>query len=46
VEQADAITRQVLQVYKEFGVAPLVETEVATEAQAARAQQLLGVLKC
>jgi len=41
VEAADRITMQLLQAYARHGVAPLVETEVASEAAAERVRQLL-----
>ncbi|KAL4443675.1 hypothetical protein ABPG75_011412 [Micractinium tetrahymenae] len=42
VEAAEAATLRVLRVYRRHGVVPLVETEVAGEAELARLQQLLA----
>lgn len=41
MEAADAITVQLLALYAEHGVTPLVETEVEAEAQVQRVWQLL-----
>lgn len=43
MEEAEAATLRVLQVYRRHGVVPLVETEVAIEAELARLQSLLDV---
>lgn len=41
VEAADGITRQLLALYAEHDVTPLVESEVESEAQVQRVWQLL-----
>ena len=41
VEAAEGVTRQLLGVYARHGVTPLVETEVASEAEMERLQHLL-----
>ncbi len=42
VPAAEEATQHVLAVYAQHGVTPLVETEVETEAELQRVQQLLG----
>ena len=42
VEAAEAITRQVLQVYRRHGVEPLVESSVTTDVELSHVQDLLG----
>lgn len=46
VAQADAITRQVVQLYREFGVEPLIETAVRGQQDLDRLHALLGDLCC
>ena len=42
VEAAEAITRQVLQVYRRHGVEPLVESSVTTDVELGHVQDLLS----
>ena len=43
VSKAESITRELLDVYHQHGVAPLIETSIAKTEELRRVHQLLGI---